>query len=38
MCTRYGIKPARSLEELEDENYLNENSNVLRNPMRAARS
>ena len=38
MCTRYGIKPAKSLEEIEDENYLNENANVLRNPMRAARS
>ena len=36
LCTKYGIKPARSLDDLEDEKWLAENSKVLnlRNPAR----
>ena len=38
MCTRYGIKPARNLEDLQDPDWLNENSNVLRNLKNPART
>ena len=31
MCTKYGIKPARNLEDLKDPEWLKENANVLRN-------
>ena len=31
MCTKHGIKPARNLEDLEDPDWLKENSGVLRN-------
>ena len=31
LCTKYGIKPAKNLEELEDPKYLEENATVLRN-------
>lgn len=37
MCTRYGIKPARSLEDLEDPDWLKENSRVLKNLKNPAR-
>jgi len=31
MCTKYGIKPARNLEDLKDPEWQKENANVLRN-------
>ena len=31
MCTKFGIKPAKSIEELSDPRYLEENASVLRN-------
>ena len=37
MCTKNGIKPAKTLEDLEDPDWMRENSKVLgnvRNPMR----
>ena len=37
LCTKFGVKPAKNLEDLEDEGWLGENSKVLRvgrNPAR----
>ena len=31
MCTKFGVRPAKSLEDLEDPRYLEENASVLRN-------
>ena len=38
LCTKHGIKPARNLEDLEEPNWLDENSRVLRNLRNPARS